>query len=194
MPLQIKRNARAERTIQYFQKWADVPLMECNNRKSFRKALERAMFAELTEAWEMSPVARHTHNLIPLWKPRKHALTHVSTTAERTLLRCCFAHNDTRTSRHLGTFQHAITCRHCHAANETIDHLFLQCTVLEEARNQLRQAIPLTITNPSRFLRTALLNRRYAIHAQRFTLSALLQKGPSDPLIDTAGDPDNASF
>ena len=75
--------AGAESNIQYFQKWADVPLMECNNRKSFRKALERAMFAELTEAWEISPVARHTHNLIPLWKPRKHALTHDSTTSER---------------------------------------------------------------------------------------------------------------
>ena len=152
------------------------------------------MYKELTNAWNATKIARYTHNLISSWKPRKLALTHISTIAERTLLRCCFAHNDTRTSRHLGAFQRATTCRHCHAANETIDHLFLQCTALEEPRTQLIRALPDTILNPSRFLRIVLLDRRYAIHAQRFMLSALIQKGPSDPLIDTAGDPDDASL
>ena len=75
-----------------------------------------------------------------------------------------------------------------------IDHFFLQCTALEEPRTQLTKALPETILNPSRLLRVVLLDRRYAIHAQRFMLSALTQKGPSDPLIDTASDPDNASL
>ena len=174
--------AGAERNIAYFQKWADDDLMLCRNRKSFRRHLERAMFAELTAAWKESSIARHTHALVPIWKPRKHPLTHVSTKCERILLRCSFAHNDTRTSRHFGPSHKATFCRHCKSANETVDHLFLQCSSLEDARKRLRDSLPGSFSSPSQFLRAALLDRRYAIDVQRFIALALpcedLENGP----------------
>ena len=170
--------AGAEKNIAYFQQWADEDLMVCRNRRSFRKALERAMFAELTNAWNASSVARHTHALVPIWKPRKHPLTHVSTRDERTLLRCCFSHNDTRTSKHFGPHHNSKTCRHCNLADETVDHLFLRCASLEEERIKLRSSIPGFCSSPSQFLRTALLDRRYAIDVQRFIALAL----PSEDL------------
>ena len=174
--------AGAERNIAYFQQWADEDLMTCRNRKSFRRQLELAMFAELTESWNKSSVARHTHALVPIWKPRKHPLTHVCTKSERTLLRCSFAHNDTRTSRHFGPSHNTTTCRHCKSANETVDHLFLQCASLKDARMMLRECLPGPFSSPSQFLRTALLDRRYAIDVQRFIALALpcedLKNGP----------------
>ena len=134
------------------------------------------MFAELTHTWANSSIARHTFAIIPSWKPRRLPLTHLSTHAERTLLRCCFAHNDTRTSTHFGSNDRLITCRHCNNANETIDHLFLQCPSLSMQREQLQHYVPYDCTNPSKFLRLALLDRRYAIHSQRFIASALLDR------------------
>ena len=143
------------------------------NRKSFRKTLERAMFSELTETWQKMKKARHTFAYIPVWRPRKLSLTHVSTKAERILLRCSFAHNDSRTSRHFGSLNHNMLCRHCGAANETIEHLFLQCTSLDGERNELSRSISMPLDAPGKFLRTTLLNRNFSIPAQRFALSAL---------------------
>ena len=116
--------------------------MQCKTRRAFRRALERAMFSELTDAWAKSSTARHTFALIPDWKPRKLPLTHVSTTAERTLIRCCFAHNDSRTSRHFGPSQRTTLCRHCKIADETIEHIFLRCNALEHERAKLKEALP----------------------------------------------------
>ena len=119
------------------------------------------------------------------------AITYVPTKAERTLLRCSFAHNDALTSRHFGSFDSNVMCRHCNSASETIDHLFLQRTTLKEERKKLRDAIDANnvISNPTRFLRLALLDRRFAIHAQRFITTALPHKGPGDPLTAKASDP-----
>ena len=128
---------------------------------------------QLRHTYAQTSIGRHTYALIPTWKPRKLALTHVSTTAERTLLRCCFAQNDTKTSHHFGASLHNTVCRHCNAANETIDHLFLQCPALKEERLHLRNLMTTPTSNPSCFLRNALLDRRFAIPAQRFIASAL---------------------
>ena len=162
----------AERNIAYFQRWSDDPLMECKTRRAFRRTLERAMFAELTDAWSESSVARHTFGLVPIWKPRKLPLSYVSSTAERTLIRCCFAHNDSRTSRHFGSTKDSILCRHCNSAEETIEHLFLRCPSLDTARMKLKADVPQS-ENDIVFLQKVLLDRRYTIHSQRFVDLAL---------------------
>ena len=169
--------AGAERNIAYFQQWSKEPLMQCMTRRAFRRTLERAMFAELTEAWAKSSVARHTFAFLPDWKPRSLPLSHVSAAAERTLIRCCFAHNDSRTSRHFGASQESTLCRHCNAAEETIEHLFLQCTSLDEARKTLKKVVP-DADNDFAFLRTILLDRQYAIQSQRFVDLALPYEDP----------------
>ena len=164
--------AGAERNITYFQKWSDQPLMQCKSRRAFRRALERAMFAELTEAWAASSIARHTFTFVPTWKPQKLPLSHFSTTAERTLIRCCFAHNDSRTSRHFGAHRRSTLCRHCNSVDETIQHLCLRCSALVDEREKLKNTLP-KMKDENSFLQTVLLDRRYAIPAQRFVDLAL---------------------
>jgi len=155
--------------------------MCCTNRRSFRRFLEQAKFADLTQAWANSSVARCTYSLVPIWKRRLHPLPHVSTRAERTLFRCCFAHNDSRTSKHLGPLQGPHLCRHCKTANETIEHLFLQCPSIATERAKLFEVLP-KLENPAALLRVALFDRRFSIQVQKFLLRAM-------PFEDAGNDP-----
>ena len=117
------------------------------------------MFKELTQQWSTHLLARHTHKLIPTWTPQYFQRETTSRAAETYYIRCCFTHNDTRSSRH--RFSQGVTsniCTRCNLATEDVNHLLLECPTLTPSRNKLMNTIKQSLPNIEFTLNNILTN------------------------------------
>ena len=116
----------------------DGNLLNIRSKERFKLALREAMFRELTTQWETNLLARTTFRIVPKWQPRDFLEHTMSKEAEGYYLRCSFANNDTRSSRaRFSETDFPTTCLRCQQADETVQHVFLECPKLQPYRNKL---------------------------------------------------------
>jgi len=143
--------------LQYFSKFTeDGHLLNITSPQAFKNALRKAMYRELSTSWEKYLLARSTFKILPKWEPQNFSRTSLKE-AEGFYIRCCFSRNDTRFSRnrfHQDEKTPSTTCPRCQKADETVNHILLECPQLQPYRSRLLNKIqkkypnlPITLQN-----------------------------------------------
>ena len=127
--------APATNYISTLSQFTSSNLLSLPTRKTFRKALKRAMFNQLSHLWTTLTDGRHTFQFIQSWQPVRFPLKIKSRALETIYIKCVFRNNDSRASR---AERHQInaSCPHC-SLSETIEHIFLVCPAYAHARTLL---------------------------------------------------------
>ena len=126
--------------LKYFSKFTeDGHLLNITSPGVFRKALRGAMYRELSISWKKHLLARSTFNILPRWEQQTFSRTSLKE-AEGFYIRCCFSRNDTRFSRnrfHQDENTLSTVCPRCQKADETVNHILLECPKLQPYRSRL---------------------------------------------------------